>query len=83
MNWKSFAALFVIVALGMVWQRVKVRTYERECGHLRQDIDRLRYENGRLDMQIHQWISPSHLDTIARQTYAMAPVKPAQQDILK
>jgi len=79
----SLVVAFILVALGMVWQRVKVRTLERESGHLHQDIDRLRYENGRLDMQIHQWISPTHLDMLARQTYNMAPPKPAQQDVLK
>ena len=83
MKWKSFFVVLVLVALGMVWERVKARTFERESGHLRQEIDRLRYENGRLDVQLHQWISPTHLDSIARQTYGMAPAKPAQQDVLK
>jgi cell division protein FtsL len=83
MNWKLFSAVFVIVALGMVWQRVKERTLELESRRLHEEIDRLRYENGRLDVQIRQWISPTHLDAMARQTYGMAPAQPAQRAVLK
>jgi len=81
--WAPLAALLVLLALAMVWQRVEANVFERESGRLRQEIDRLRYENGLLETKIHQWTSPSHLGAIARKDYGMQPPKPVQVDVLK
>jgi len=76
-------AMVVIVSLLMVLERVKARTLERESLHLRMEIDRLRYSNGLLEMQIHQWTAPTHLDFVARKEFGMAPAKLVQQEFLK
>jgi len=77
--WAMIAGILVSVALIMVWERVKARSLERESQHLRQEIDRLRYQNGLLDTQILNWTAPSHLAELAHSTYHMAPAQPSQQ----
>lgn len=72
----------VATAMLLVWQRVQARHYQRESARLQQDIDALRYENGRLDTQIHQWVSPSHLDSLAKTTFKMAPPDARQMQML-
>jgi cell division protein FtsL len=76
--WARLAIVFVVALLGMVWQRVKARQLDREFNQLRQEADRLRYENGRLQVQIHQWVSPTNLDTHAKQR-GLLPLSPAQR----
>lgn len=61
-----------------VWEHVEAERMVRRLDVLRGETDRLVYENGRLQMQIHQWVAPSHLDAMARQQYGMKPLGASQ-----
>jgi len=64
-----FAALLMTV-----WETVQSQHYHKDVSSLRRQVDRLTYENARMEMQIHQWESPSHLDWMARQQFKMGPL---------
>jgi cell division protein FtsL len=68
---------FFVVFLFMVWEHVEAERCERQLKGMSQEADRLTYENGRMQAQVHQWISPSHLETLARKELKMAPVDAA------
>jgi len=70
---RLISGVFVILML-MVWEHVQALRWQRQLVDVQHEVDRLTYENGRMRMQIHQWVSPSHLDSIARSQYGMAPV---------
>lgn len=75
--WVKVGAGIFIVLLLTVWEHVLALRLSRQLADARQEADRLTYENGRLQTQIHQWTSPSHLDALAHQQYAMAPLDSA------
>jgi len=75
--WRRRLKLFgVILCILMVrvWETVQSQRFERQIKTLRQDADRLTYENGRLQMQIHQYEAPSNLEALARKNFAMIPL---------
>ncbi len=45
---------------------------------MRAEADRLTYENGRLQMQIHQYEAPSNLEMLAKKN-AMIPLDPSHR----
>jgi len=63
----------------MVWQRVRARELEKETRAIRLEVDRLRYENGKLQNQVHDWTAPSRLEALAKQEYNLVPLTPAQR----
>jgi cell division protein FtsL len=76
--WLRLIAGFFAVGMLMVWEHVLAVRVTREAKDLRRETDQLTYENGRMQTQINQWISPSHLDAVARKDYGMAPLQPKQ-----
>lgn len=72
--WIKWCAAILGVLMLRVWTHVEAQRMEGELKQLRLEADRLTYENGRLQMQIHQWISPSHLDLLAKQQYGLGPI---------
>lgn len=74
--WLHLGGAFFAVLLIIVWEHVQARSFDRQLKQMRLEADRLTYENGRLETQIHQWISPSHLDQVAKQQLGMTPPDP-------
>jgi hypothetical protein len=70
---KIFGAILCILMV-RVWETVQSQRLERRVKTYHQEADRLTYENGRLQVQIHQYEAPSHLETMAKTTYSMIPV---------
>jgi hypothetical protein len=62
-----------------VWETVQVHRLERQLKTFHQEADRLTYENGRFQMQIHQYEAPSHLEAMAKTNYSMIPVDPSHR----
>ena len=78
--WVHLGIVFVLILIGMIWQRVRARELDREAKAIRLDVDRLRYQNGNLESQIHQWTAPSRLEALAKEKYNLvAPT--AQQRV--
>ena len=75
--WAKLGAGVFIALLAMVWEHVEALRVEKDLSVMRREADRLTYENGRMQMQIHQWVSTSHLQDMARKDYGMIPVDPA------
>jgi cell division protein FtsL len=75
--WIKLSSGVFVALLIMVWQHVEAIRVEKELNGMRHEVDRLSYENGRMQMQIHQWESTSHLQEIARKDYNMGPLDPA------
>jgi hypothetical protein len=73
--WAKWCAAVLFVLLLRVWEHVESGRMERQLKTMRVEADRLTYENGRLQGQIHQWMAPSHLEAVARSEFQMAPVK--------
>lgn len=72
--WVKLAAGWFVAAMVIVWVHVKAVGLDKEVRQLRRDADRMTYENSRLQMQIHQWMTPSNLDNAAKKNYGMAPL---------
>lgn len=75
--WVKLGAGIFAALLFMVWEHVEALRVDKNLKVMRREVDRLTYENGRMQMQIHQWESTSHLQDIARKDYGMVPVDPA------
>jgi hypothetical protein len=73
---KLMGGTFVVLLL-TVWEHVEALREERQVKILRLEADRLTYENGRMQMQIHQWVSPGHLESVARKEFGMVPLDAA------
>lgn len=72
--WAKMIASAVAVLLITVWETVQAQHYQKELTSMKREADRLTYENARMQMQIHQWESPSHLDLVAREDLKMGPI---------
>jgi cell division protein FtsL len=70
---KIFGAVLCILMV-RVWETVQAQRLERQIKVLRLETDRLTYENGRLQMQIHQYEAPSNLEALAKKDFAMIPL---------
>lgn len=77
-KWFKICGVVLAILMGRVWEHVQAQRLGRQVLALRLDADKLTYENGRLQVQIHQFISPSHLEVLAKER-SMAPLKPAQR----
>ena len=78
-RWLKVSGLVLSVLMLRVWENVHARGLERRLAAMRLEADRLTYENGRLQMQIHQYVSPSHLEEMAKTKYAMGPLDPSHR----
>lgn len=74
--WIKLGAVFFAVLFFIVWEHVEARLIEKQVKLMRREADRLTYENGRLQTQIHHWESPSNLDQMAKNQYGMGPIDP-------
>jgi len=77
--WVRLGVVLVFVLVGMVWQRVQARSLDREAKAIRLEVDRLRFQNGNLQSQIHQWTAPSRLEALAKEKYGLVPLTPTQR----
>ena len=71
--WAKLGAGVFIALLAMVWEHVEALRVEKDLSVMRREADRLTYENGRMQMQIHQWVSTSHLQEMARKDWLVHP----------
>jgi hypothetical protein len=70
---KIFGVILAVLMV-RVWETVQSQRLERQISGLRLESDRLTYENGRLQMMIHQYEAPSHLEVVARGELNMIPL---------
>ena len=80
--WRRRLKIFGIVLcilMVRVWETVQSQRLERRLKTFRQEADRLTYENGRLQMQIHQYEAPSTLEALAKKDFAMIPLDPSHR----
>ena len=73
-RFKIFAVVLCVL-MARVWEHVQSQRLERRLQIMRTEADRLTYENGRLQMQIHQYAAPSHLEALAKNELAMIPLE--------
>ncbi len=66
----------VAVLLAMVWEHVEALRLQRQIRSMHKEVDRLVYENSRVQTQINQWMSPSNLDQVAKKEFHMMPPDP-------
>jgi len=81
-TWRRRLKIFgVILCILMVrvWETVQSQRLERRLKNFRQEADRLTYDNGRLQMQIHQYVASSHLEEMAKKDYSMIPLDPSHR----
>lgn len=78
-RWMKILVGVFALLLVMVWEHVQATHLERELLPMRREADRLTYENARLQMQINQWVSPSHLESLAKKDYHMGPLDPSHR----
>jgi cell division protein FtsL len=74
MEWMKILGTWMVVLMFMVWQHVQSRHLERRLASLRKEEDQMIFQNSRMQSQINQFISPSHLDTMARKELNMVPL---------
>jgi len=72
---KLVGGMFVVLML-MVWEHVEAMHLERVLKGMQKEEDQLIFQNARMQSQINQWISPSHLDSVARKEFGMLPLDP-------
>jgi len=77
--WVNICGAILCVLMLRVWETVQSRRLEKQLKGLRLEADRLTYENGRLEMQIHQYEAPSHLEAVAKKDFAMGPLDPSRR----
>ena len=78
-RWVKICTVVMVVLMLRVWENVQVQRLERQLKVMRTEADRLTYENGRLQMQIHQYESPSNLEAMAKKNFSMIPLDPSHR----
>jgi hypothetical protein len=77
-KWAKICGVILTVLMLRVWENVQAERLERGLATKRLEADRLTYENGRLQMQIHQYEAPSSLEAIAK-LQSMVPLDPSRR----
>ncbi len=77
-GWAKIMAATITVLLLIVFEHVEALRLDKQLKIMRKEADRLTYENASMQRQIHQWVSPSHLETVARRDLHMGPVEPTR-----
>jgi cell division protein FtsL len=77
-KWAKVCGVILAVLMLRVWVNVQAERLERGLAAERLEADRLTYENGHLQMQIHQYEAPSSLEAIAKQQ-SMVPLDPSRR----
>jgi len=78
-QWIKICSVILIILMLRVWENVQAQRLDRQLKTSHMEADRLTYENGRLQMQIHQYESPSHLEAVAKKEYSMGPLDPSHR----
>jgi cell division protein FtsL len=74
--WMKIMSATVFILMLIVWEHVEALHLQRQNKGMKKEEDQLIYENARMQSQINQWESPSHLDNIARKELGMQPLDP-------
>jgi len=77
-RWIKICAITMAVLMLRVWETVQSQRLERELKTMRLEADRLTYENGKLQLQIHQYEAPSNLEGLAKKI-GMIPLDPSHR----
>ncbi len=77
-KWMKYCALILAVLMLRVWENVQAQRLKRQVGTMRSEVDRLTYQNGLLQKQIHQSLAPSRLDAAAKER-SMGPLPPERR----
>ena len=77
-RWAKICGVVLAVLMLRVWENVQAERLEHRLSALRQESDRLAYENGRLQMQIHQYESPRNLEATAKKL-GLVPLDPKRR----
>ena len=72
--WMKVLGGTLSILMFMVWEHVEARHLERQLTVMRKEENQLVYQNARLQSQINQWLSPSHLENMARKDLGMIPL---------
>jgi cell division protein FtsL len=67
-------SIVLCILMVRVWETVEGQRLQRRLKTLRVETDRLTYENGLLQMQIHRFEAPSNLEAIAKKDLSMVPL---------
>lgn len=78
-RWAKIWGAVLCVLMVRVWENVQAHRLERQLKALHIEADRLTYENGRLQVQIHQYEAPSHLESLAKTEFSMIPLDPSHR----
>ena len=77
-KWAKICGAILAVLMLRVWENVESERLGRGLALKRLEADRLTYENGHLQMQIHQFEAPSRLEALAKQA-SMVPLDPSRR----
>lgn len=72
--WMKMISAICFILMLIVWEHVQALQLQREVKGIQKEADQLIYQNARLQSQINQWESPSHLDHMARKELGMMPL---------
>ncbi len=72
--WLKLWSIVFGILMVFVWEYTEALQLERQIKPLHKEVDRLMYENARLQSQVNQFLSPSHLEEIALKQLNMVPV---------
>ncbi len=72
-KWVQLCVLVLAVLMLRVWEHVQAQRLGRHLSSMRAEVDRLTYQNGLRQTQIHQAVSPSRLDAVAKER-SMGPL---------
>jgi len=78
-KWTKICAAGLCVLMLRVWENVQAQRLDRQLKVLRLEADRLTYENGKLQVLIHQYEAPSHLESLAKSDFSMIPLDPSHR----
>jgi len=72
-------SVVLCILMVRVWETVQGQRFERQLKTLRLEADRITYENGVLQMQVHRYEAPSHLEAMAKKDLTMIPLDPSHR----
>ena len=72
-QWSMLTAVACLAILAAGWFLV-VKPQHAHAASLRTQASSVQASNGQLQSQINQWLSPSHLESMARKELGMVPL---------
>ena len=77
-KWIKICGAVLAVLMLRVWENVEAQRLDRRLTQMRLETDRLTYENGKLQLLVHQYESPSNLEALAK-AQSMVPLDPSHR----